>query len=557
MGDVASGPFATWAVLRADRSRHRRTLRVGAGRCAPGAREAGSTCGNPSTNEYMQQDHRRIQAQRNESVVCRIIRTGAAMSDWLRLHRSLRGDLLRPADACFEQARRPFWAQFDTIVPAAVAMCETPADVAACLAFCQDNDLPATPRSGGHSTAGYSTTTGVVIDVSRMSQARTHNGDTALVGPGARQVDALTALWRDGVTIPAGLCPTVCVGGFVGGGGFGWTTRSAGMACDQLVSAEVVLADGRVVWCSAAEEPELFWALRGAGSGNFGVITECELRTQRIPRIVTYQLAWAWDDAAAVIEAWQRWLINGPDELSGALGITAAGFATPDLGLVGAWQGDPTALERELNAFVAEVGRPPLHRATEEASYLDAALKAYGCADTTPEQRQWVGQNPDATIPREHFTLDRSRLIERGIPPGGVEEMLAAFDGDRRAGQVRLLSVFALGGQVNRLPPDANAYVHRDAELYVAYVVGLDHDVPDDEDRLAAQAWTDTGFAVIDRYSNGESYQNFMDPRLEHWAQAYYAENYPRLTRVKRQYDPYDFFSFAQSIGLEDKSALM
>jgi FAD/FMN-containing dehydrogenase len=126
--------------------------------------------------------------------------------------------------------------------------------------------------------------------------------------------------------------------------------------------------------------------------------------------------------------------------------------------------------------------------------------------------------------------------------------MLAAFERDPRPGQVRLLSFFALGGQVNRIPRTASAYVHRDAEYYLAFWVGLDRDLPDMADRHAAQAWADDGFAVIDRYSGGEAYQNFIDPALTGWREAYYAENYARLAEVKRRYDPHGFFRFAQSI---------
>lgn len=478
---------------------------------------------------------------------------------WDALRRSMQGDLLRPGDAGYQQARLTYWAQFDAVTPQAVALCASPAGVAACLSFCQDHDLPAVPRSGGHSMGGYSTTDGLVIDVSRLAQVQVRRAEptaalTAVVGPGARQVDALLELGRDGLAIPSGMCPTVRVGGFVSGGGFGWTTRRYGMASDQLVSAEVVLADGRVVRCSQTEEPDLFWALRGAGSGNFGVITEYELRPQRLTRLVDYLLVWPWDAAAAVISAWQRWIANGPDELGAALSVSlsdaapgAAGQAT--VAAAGAWLGEAAALERHLDAFITDVGRPPLTRATQEQSYVDAMLKAYGVADTKPQQRHWVGHNPEATIPRQHYCVDRSRLIEQEIPSSGIEEIMAVFDGDRRAGQVRLLSCFALGGQVNRVPRTATAYVHRTAQYYLAYWVGLDRDQPDGEDRVAAEAWADEGFDVIDRYSGGESYQNFIDPRLESWQQAYYAENHPRLVAAKRRYDPHGFFRFAQAVG--------
>jgi FAD/FMN-containing dehydrogenase len=464
----------------------------------------------------------------------------------------LRGDLVTPSDARYERARVVYWAQFDGVLPSAVAFCETPADVAACLAFCQDHDILAVPRSGGHSLGGYSTTEGLVIDVSRMSQVRTRGaGDerTAIVGPGARQVDSLSALWRDGVALPGGLCPTVSAGGFVSGGGFGWLTRRYGMACDNVLAAEVVLADGRVVRCSESVEPELFWALRGAGGGNFGVITEYEMRPRRVPTLVTYHLQWPWDVAAAVLAAWQQWITDAPDELGAALSGTLPDGGAATVDLAGGWLGDRAALERQLDAVVAAVGRPPAIRATEEASYRDAMMKSFSLVDTRDGQRQWIGQNPEAVIPRQHFAVDRGVLLERALPHTGIGEVLGALERDPRPGQVRLLSCFALGGQANRMARTASAYVHRNAQFYMAFWVGLDRDLPNGDDRRAAEAWADDGFAVLDCYSGGEAYQNFIDPRLDNWRQAYYAENYARLAEVKRTYDPHGFFRFSQSIG--------
>ena len=465
---------------------------------------------------------------------------------------ALRGDLVTPSDPRYERARVAYWAQFDEVRPSAVAYCETPADVAACLAFCQDAGIPAVPRSGGHSLGGYSTTDGLVIDVSRMSRVGVRgagDGITAVVGAGARQVDTLAALWKEGVVLPGGMCPTVSAGGFVSGGGFGWLTRRYGMASDHVLAAQVVLADGRVVRCSESVEPDLFWALRGAGGGNFGVITEYEMRPRRVPSIVSFHVRWPWDAAQAVIAAWQRWVIDGPDELGSALSVTAAGGDPATVDVAGAWLGDRATLEHHLDELVGEAGSRPEIRTVQEDSYLDTMMAAFGLADTTAAQRQWTGQNPDAVIPRQHFAVDRSVLVDRAMPLSGIGEMLAAFEREPRPGQVRLLSFFALGGQVNSVPRTASAYVHRDAQFYLAFWVGLDRDLPDEGDRHAAQAWADDGFAVIDRYSGGEAYQNFIDRALSGWREAYYGENYARLAEVKRTYDPHGFFRFAQSIG--------
>lgn len=481
---------------------------------------------------------------------------GIAAAHWDTLRRSLRGDVFRFSDERYQSVQQTFHGQFDHIAPQAVVLCENPADVAACLAFCRDHDLPVAVRSGGHSLGGYSTGPGLVVNTSRLAQVRVNppsrDGEvTVTLGAGTQQIDSLTALWPHGLTTPNGLCPTVCAGGFIAGGGFGWTTRRYGMACDHMVSAQIVLADGRVVRCSESEEPDLFWALRGGGGGNFGVVTEYELRPRRIARLITFALAWPWDAAAAVISAWQRWVINGPADLGSALAIPLSDgdAGSPTVIVSGGWLGDRDGLDGLITALIAEAGRPPTSRNVDERSYFDAMAVAYGGVDKSVEQRRWVGQDPQGTIPREHFLIDRNRMIEQEIPPSGIDELLTAFASDHGAGQHRFLSFFALGGAVNEVPREATAYVHRTTQFYLGYSVGLGSDVPGDDDTRAAEAWVDAGFAAADRYSAGESYQNFIDPRLEDWQRAYYAENYPRLAAVKRDYDPDGLFRFAQSIG--------
>ncbi|MGO4753040.1 FAD-binding oxidoreductase, partial [Streptomyces sp. 2MCAF27] len=199
----------------------------------------------------------------------------ASTADWSGLRKRLGGDLVLPSDSGYAQAKQVYFSMYDSSSPAAVAYCESTADVRLCLAFAQHHDLPAVPRSGGHSFGGYSTTPGLVIDVSRLRSITPGDTTTAL-GPGVQTVDALAALAPYGQALASGLHGSVAAGGFVHGGGIGWQTRSFGVACDALVSAEVVLADGRTVICSADEHPDLFWALRGGGGGNFGIVTRYE-----------------------------------------------------------------------------------------------------------------------------------------------------------------------------------------------------------------------------------------------------------------------------------------
>ncbi|MEV8474150.1 FAD-binding oxidoreductase [Streptomyces sp. NPDC051173] len=476
-------------------------------------------------------------------------RTATRGADWASLRRHLSGDLVLPSDTGYERARKLYSGQFDGIRPQAVAYCRTEGDVRTTLAFAQDNALPLTPRSGGHSFGGYSTTDGIVLDVSEFhAVGLTRN--TVVMGAGTQQVDALTALSPRGVAVASGNCPGVCPGGFVQGGGLGWQSRKFGMACDRLLSARVVLADGRAVTASATEHPDLFWAMRGGGGGNFGVVTSFELRPTDVPSVVSYNLTWPWESARRVVEAWQHWIIDGPRDLGAAMAVQwpDAGTGAPVVVVTGAWLGAPDALTPVLDSLVASVGGAPATRSTKTLSQHDAMMAQYGCADLTPEQCHTVGYSPEAALPRQNFSMDRNRLFSRAIGQGGVERILEAYAADPCAGQFRFLSFFALGGVANRPDRTATAYVHRDTEFYLGFSVGLNNPKYTEEDERLGRAWAARGLRTLDPCSNGESYQNFIDPELGDWKSAYYAENYGRLAAVKADYDPYRLFSFAQAV---------
>src|SRR5207247_7511275 len=162
-------------------------------------------------------------------------------------------------------------------------------------------------RGGGHSYGGYSTTPGVVIDVSRIAGVQVvPTGRTATVGAGARLIDVYDALWRHGLTIPAGSCATVGIAGLTLGGGVGFSARQLGLTCDRLHSAQVVLASGTAVRCSAAEHRDLFWALRGGGGGNFGIVTHFTFRPAPVDKVATFSIEWPWAQAEQAVAAWQK-----------------------------------------------------------------------------------------------------------------------------------------------------------------------------------------------------------------------------------------------------------
>ncbi|GAA4798405.1 FAD-binding oxidoreductase [Streptomyces ziwulingensis] len=476
---------------------------------------------------------------------------GSGTTRWETLRRHLDGALVLPTDQGYAQARQTYFSQFDDVGPRGVAYCATVRDVRTCLRFAQDHDLPAVPRGGGHSQTGYSTTPGLVIDMTRLAAVDVR-AQTVAVGAGAQQIDVLAALSPHGLALVGGTCPTVGVAGYLLGGGYGLLTRSEGMACDRLVSAEVVLADGRIVTCSRESEPDLFWALRGGGGGNFGIVTRLESVPVSIPHLVNFTLSWPWESAAGVLEGWQGWVTEGPAELGTILGIAlpdAAPGKLPVVTVTGAWTGSAQALEGALDGLAARVGAPPATRAVETLPYRDAMMRWYGCSDKTVEQCHRIGYTPEALLRRGDFLRLRNRMFTRPLPSAGNKDLLTAFDAARRAGHGRSVTGVSLGGRANQPARTDTAYVHRDTEFALMFADTMSDGSPEADERAAAQAWVTAQFEAVDKYSNGETYQNMPDPLLSDWWHAYYGENHPRLTEVRGQYDPERFFRFPQAIS--------
>src|SRR5262249_29112099 len=193
-------------------------------------------------------------------------RVALTASHWSPLQAAIAGEVILPESRDYDSARKPAIGRFDHVHPAAIVRCRTPGDVAETISFGQTTALPTAIRSGGHCFAGRSSTEGIVIDVTPMN-AVSVSGGIATVGAGARLGDVYDSLNGHDRTLPAGSCPSVGIAGLTLGGGLGILGRKYGLTSDQLLAAQVVLADGRVVECDDDREPELFWALRGAGSG--------------------------------------------------------------------------------------------------------------------------------------------------------------------------------------------------------------------------------------------------------------------------------------------------
>ena len=372
--------------------------------------------------------------------------------DWQALAAEVEGQVLPPDAPGYETARRPALARFRDARPAAVVRCAVPADVAATIAFARAAGLPVAARSGGHCLAGHSSTDGVVADVGPMAEVTVADG-VATVGAGARLGAVYDALAAEGLTIPAGCGPRVGTAGLVLGGGLGILGRMRGVLADSLVGADVVLADGRLVACDEDHEPDLFWALRGAGAGGFGIVTALRFATLPAPATTRLLCRWPARLAGAVLAAWQGWAPVAPDPLAASLLVAAPADPrlAPVITVAGAYAGPRTEAAAQLDDLVARVGSAPGEALLEHASYRET-------------KRELSNDGAEDPLEREHIA-HRSQFFAAPIPPDAAAALLAHLEADRRPGEGRELDFGPLGGAYARVPADATAFVHRDARL--------------------------------------------------------------------------------------------
>lgn len=440
------------------------------------------------------------------------------------LARSLSGDLVTPRDEGYDRSRRMFNARFDGVRPSAIAYPEGPADIAECLSFARIHDVRVAVRSGGHSYAGWSTGEArIVIDLARLPSVFV-DGDAAVIGAGARLGDVYEALGARGRVVPAGTCPSVGISGLTLGGGHGVMTRAYGLACDNLTGVTLVAADGRVVECDREHEAELFWALRGAGNGNFGVVTDLRFTTHSTGDTVSAELAWPWAMAPRVVRAWQENAPEFPEEIWAGLRLERNGDGEASVSLFAFSLGDRATLENALDRL------PGGHSAAEIRTepHLEGMRRLAG----------------DDSATAAHVSYDvRTDFIDRSLVDDGVTAVLGHVERGA-AGVEVVVALVPLGGAVNRMPRAATAFVHRGHRFLVQYEAYWDGEAAG----LAGAAWLREVHAAMRPHASGEAYQNVPDPLLGDWRRAYYGEAADRLADLKKQVDPERIFDFPHAL---------
>jgi FAD/FMN-containing dehydrogenase len=439
-----------------------------------------------------------------------------------QLEESVRGDLILPGDEHYELARRVFNGMIDRR-PRLIARCLGPADVRAVVDYAREADLPVAVRGGGHNVAGHGTCDdGVLIDCSRMRSVRVDAAShTVRADPGCTWVDFDTETTAHGMATTGGTVGSTGIAGLTLGGGLGFLMGSYGLTCDNLLSADVVTADGRFVTASATEHSDLFWALRGGG-GNFGVVTSFEYQLHPLADLLGGLLLYPMDKAAAALRLFRELALEGPDELGCAYAmLTLPDGGPPVAGIAACYNGSSTDGEpvvqplRDLGPIDGEIGPTTYGQVQRLFAEIEFGLHNY-----------WKG----------HFIDDLHEDV--------IEGTVAAFE--RVTSDHTAILIEAPHGAVQRVPPDATAFGRRDARFNASalsiWEAGdrADHHI----------VWTREYADMLAPHAVG-GYFNYLghDATAEDIASAFGDERFRRLVEIKTKYDPTNMFRFNQNIA--------
>jgi FAD/FMN-containing dehydrogenase len=447
------------------------------------------------------------------------------------LKTNVKGHVVLPDDLNYDEVRELWNAMIDRR-PAIIVQCRNSNDVSHAIKFARENGLELSIRGGGHNIAGNAACDhGVMIDLSTMKNVRVDvQKQRAYVEPGATLEDFDKAAQAHGLATPVGINSTTGIAGLTLGGGFGWLTRKYGMTIDNLVSAQVVTADGNQIRASATENADLFWAIRGGG-GNFGVVTEFEFELHPVgPEVLAGLIVFPFSQAHQVLTQYREFAESAPED---------------------------------LNVWVVLRKAPPLPFLPMDVHGKEVVVLAVFYAGDAVEGRKLIEPlRSFGDVCGEHIGIQPYVAWQQAFDPlmtrgarnywkshnftelqDGALNAIADFAGKLPSPQCEIFIGF-MAGAPNRVPADATAYYHRDAK-FVLNVHGRWDDAADDERCIA---WAREFFRASAPYASAGAYVNFMTEEEGDRVAAAYGSNYDRLVQIKKRYDPENIFHLNQNI---------
>ena len=448
-----------------------------------------------------------------------------------QLRSKINGRIILPADPGYDEVRSIWNAMIDRR-PAVIVECADTGDVPHALAFARENGLEISMRGAGHNIAGNSLSNGgLVIDFSKMNKVRVDTEKRrAFVEPGVTLGDFDKAVQAHGLATPVGINSTTGIAGLTLGGGFGWLTRKYGLTIDNLVSVDVITADGTAVKASENENADLFWAIRGGG-GNFGIVTQFEFALYPVgPEILAGLIVFPLAQAKQVLSQYREFVKSAPEE---------------------------------LNVWVVMRHAPPLPFLPEEVHGTEVLILAVFYAGDIKEGEKLVqplqsfGDPVGVHIGAQPY-VDWQQAFDPLLTPGARNywkthnftnlsddalEKMIEYAGNMPSPQCEIF-IALIDGAPNRIAADAMAYGNRDAK-FVLNVHGRWDSAADDETCIS---WAREFFNASAPYASGGAYVNFMTDEEGDRVAAAYGSNYDRLVRIKNKYDPENVFHLNQNI---------
>ncbi|HLS81698.1 MAG TPA: FAD-binding oxidoreductase [Steroidobacter sp.] len=446
---------------------------------------------------------------------------------------TFRGALIQPHDPGYDEARSVYNGMIDKR-PQLIARCTDVADVISAVNLARDHGALLAVRSGGHNGAGFaSCDDGVVIDLSGLKGVRVDPGArTVRVAPGCTQGEVDHATHPFGLAVPAGIVSTTGIAGLTLGGGHGYLSRAYGLTIDNLLEADVVLADGRQVTASERENSDLFWALRGGG-GNFGVVTSFLYRAHPVSTVYAGPIFWDIAHAQRIMQFYREFLPQAPEALCPFLGLKRAPSTAPFpqelwgkriCALISCFNGSAAEGERAMKP-VRDALPAPLLDAMGEMPF--PALQAL-FDPLLPKGLQWYWKGD----------------YVKDLPDAAIETHLE--HAARSPSELSLMHLYPIDKAVNRVSAGDTAWSCRDA-VWSMVIAGIDAD-PNKAPEL--RKWGREYWQAVHRFNPGGAYVNFMmDDEADGRVQATYGANYARLAQIKRKYDPDNLFRVNQNIA--------
>ena len=452
--------------------------------------------------------------------------------NWADLAKTLKGSLVMAEDIDFATLNTQYALAYLSEEPQAIALCKSEDDVVACVKWARKNNVPIAPRSGGHSYAGYSRSTGLIIDLSQMTGINFDPAtNLAVLEGGVHNQQVYNAGREASVSVSHGRCKGVGVAGLVLGGGIGFNMRKHGLTCDQLISTRIVLANGEIITASASENPEVFWAVRGAGGGNFGIHTQFVMQMFPVTTLTWFRIQWR-TELERIFDVFQDVAFEAPPEF-GVKFMLNAKNGEADKGnelyieILGQLAGDESQL-RSLLKPVYQVAAPSLET-IQNLPYWDA--QEFLSEDGSPE-----------------YAHERTRFCFGKISPEGRDAIFRNLKKWPGTSVDAMWKYFLMGGKIKEVSNDATAFPFREATMISA--IDLEW-LPVDKNVLEENfKWLDAFHEEMEQYTSPHCFINFIDRRQKNHLTAYYGDHLERLKVIKRQLDPDNIFSNPKSIPL-------